>query len=497
VSSSLSCKSTKEANEGINRNSDDDADTRKKKEGAAEDLKRKKVKKKKKKSEETKRMMMMMMMRGNREKLEQHKRFLYIRIGVSAVHNRDVDMYGGWIESQIPAVLLRLQHMTSSISARPFPRRYRCNTALGDGFCIYIKITNRNSRGNAGERGNGGGGEKEGEVKQMAKKNMVANGSRCHNCPAEDEEKERANETRDKDRNSKNSTMGQRASLRASSKSVMHIKRFRKRSVTPPQLRNDLSSAVADIRTLLEAKLPGGDNYIAVDVQLTKVSMGDFLALAPYNRDQGIAQRNRRKTYRQSDDAGVEKKEEGEDDDNDECRRRIEEGGSCQKTSHVHHQDRSQDLHNLAALQLRYENDYKYYAGNTTETKKRRANKKKNGKKQESQIERQLFERAKTKEDDRKLGLNDVSRMLTIEQMLKNLQYDNSLDTHQVTLVYHDRFKGLKEISLFAYNYRQKQGVTGDFFIPSSRIFYIKMKGKLVWDRIRKRMSVNLAYQKR
>jgi len=444
-------------------------------------------------------------MRGKKVELEQHKRFLYIRIGVSAVQNHDVDMYGGWMESQIPAMLLRLQHMTSSISARPFPRRYRRDTALGNGFCVFIKITNRSSEVKVR-----GGGEVK---KQMTRKVIVANGSRHHNCLKEEEEKkeeveEEANEKRGKRRDnhhhtfsSSNNTMrGQRLSLKAGTKSV-HIKRLRKRSATPPQLRNDLSAAIADIRTLLEAKLARGDGYVAFDVQLTKVPVKDFLALVPYNIKKKKKKNNQKiaKSNHGYDGVEEEEKEEEEKECGGETKKGviIQEDGSCPKTNVVQHQNGSKDLHNLATLQLRYDNDYKYYAGNTTETKKRRINKNKNGKKPESQIERQLLERAKTKEEDCKLGLNDVSRMLTIEQMLKNLQYDNSLDTRQVTLVYHDRFKGLKEISLFAYFHRQKQGVTGDFFIPGSRIFYIKMNGKLVWDRIRKRMSANLAHQKK
>ncbi|KAI1699769.1 ras family domain-containing protein [Ditylenchus destructor] len=78
------------------------------------------------------------------------------------------------------------------------------------------------------------------------------------------------------------------------------------------------------------------------------------------------------------------------------------------------------------------------------------------------------------------------TRLRTFKECLNWIKHDSRFNVDEFTLCYEDRFDGLLEMPLAAFEMEDKQS---DEFIPMHRVWLLKKNGKIVWDR-RNRLDI-------
>ncbi|KAI1707313.1 ras family domain-containing protein [Ditylenchus destructor] len=82
------------------------------------------------------------------------------------------------------------------------------------------------------------------------------------------------------------------------------------------------------------------------------------------------------------------------------------------------------------------------------------------------------------------------TRLRTFKECFNWIKHDCRFNVNEFTLCYEDRFCGLLEMPLSAFEMEDKQS---DEFIPEHRVWLLKMNGKIVWDR-RNRVDILAEY---
>ncbi|KAI1707315.1 ras family domain-containing protein [Ditylenchus destructor] len=72
------------------------------------------------------------------------------------------------------------------------------------------------------------------------------------------------------------------------------------------------------------------------------------------------------------------------------------------------------------------------------------------------------------------------TRLRTFKECFNWIKHDSRFNANEFTLCYEDRFCGLLEMPLSAFEMEDKQS---DEFIPEHRVWLLKKNGKIVWDR--------------
>lgn len=319
----------------------------------------------------------------------------YIRLTVSGSEPRQVERYGGYLESRVPNLLTRLQQMQSRVRARPLPIRFeRTSKSNGYpcGFCLYVGLTRSSTR-----------------PPSPARLAADAKGTRGRGARS--------------------------ASPR----------RRGRRSATPPQVRRDMTAAVLDFSAVAELGIKETEN-IVVAVDLVNMTPAKAAALdlycAPVLAHNDGAEESRNAVG--SGGGGVASEESPGTDSSAKA-------GAAALPAKA-------ETHPLALIKKRYEKDTK-----------------------------QIGER---KQAD---SATSASKFPFVDAVLNRIEWDSSLDPSRFTIVYLDRFTGLHEISVAALLARRggrgRSNAADDKWMPLHRLYYIKMDGEIVWDRLRKQVA--------